>query len=145
MQKKAVAFTGHRPESLPFGRDMHSGRYDDFELILWKEIGRCIDEGYDTFYCGGARGADIVCGEIIAAEKMTKSPHIQLICAIPYKEQADRWGWMWRTRYIDLLRAADKIKQLCDGYQRGCFHIRNRYMVLCKTSHKMIYEKQIVM
>ena len=33
MQKKAVAFTGHRPESLPFGRDMHSGRYDDFELI----------------------------------------------------------------------------------------------------------------
>lgn len=20
--------------------------YDDFELILWKEIGRCIDEGY---------------------------------------------------------------------------------------------------
>ena len=64
MQKKAVAFTGHRPESLPFGRDMHSGRYDDFELILWKEIGRCIDEGYDTFYCGGARGADIVCGEV---------------------------------------------------------------------------------
>ena len=94
MQKKAVAFTGHRPESLPFGRDMHSGRYDDFELILWKEIGRCIDEGYDTFYCGGARGADIVCGEIIIAEKMTKSPHIQLICAIPYKEQADKWGWM---------------------------------------------------
>ncbi len=46
MQKKAVAFTGHRPESLPFGRNMHSGRYDDFELILWKEIGRCIDEGY---------------------------------------------------------------------------------------------------
>ena len=33
MKKKAVAFTGHRPESLPFGRDMHSGRYDDFELI----------------------------------------------------------------------------------------------------------------
>jgi len=76
---------------------MHSGKYDDFELILWKEIGRCIDEGYDTFYCGGARGADIVCGEIIIAEKMTKSPHIQLVCAIPYKEQADRWGWMWRT------------------------------------------------
>lgn len=45
MQKKAVAFTGHRPESLPFGRDMHSGRYDDFELILWKEIRRCMDEG----------------------------------------------------------------------------------------------------
>ena len=33
MQKKAVAFTGHRPESLPFGRDMHSGKYDDFELM----------------------------------------------------------------------------------------------------------------
>jgi len=97
--------------------------------MLWKEIDRCIDEGYDTFYCGGARGADIVCGEIIVAEKLTKHPNIQLICAIPYKEQADRWGWMWKTRYLELLGASDKIKQLCVGYQRGCFHIRNRYMV----------------
>ena len=82
MQKKAVAFTGHRPESLPFGRDMHSGRYDDFELILWKEIRRCMDEGYDTFYCGGARGVDIVCGEIVIAEKLSKHPDIRLVCAM---------------------------------------------------------------
>ena len=129
MQKKAVAFTGHRPESLPFGRDMHSGRYDDFELILWKEIRRCMDEGYDTFYCGGARGVDIVCGEIVIAEKLSKHPDIRLVCAIPYREQAEKWGWMWRTRYLDLLRAADKIEQMCSNYQRGCYHMRNRYMV----------------
>ena len=129
MQKKAVAFTGHRPESLPFGRDMHSGRYDGFELILWKEIRRCMDEGYDTFYCGGARGVDIVCGEIVIAEKLSKHPDIRLVCAIPYREQAEKWGWMWRTRYLDLLRAADKIEQMCSNYQRGCYHMRNRYMV----------------
>ena len=32
-------------------------------------------------------------------------------------------------RYYDLLRDSDRIIQLCDSYQRGCYHIRNRYMV----------------
>ena len=32
-------------------------------------------------------------------------------------------------RYYDLLRDSDRIIQLCDNYQRGCYHIRNRYMV----------------
>jgi len=36
---------------------------------------------------------------------------------------------MWKQRYYDVLRGADGIKQICDGYQRECFHLRNRFMV----------------
>lgn len=126
---KSIAFTGHRPESLPFGRNLDEGRYYEFEVLLWNTIDSCIKEGYDTFYCGGAYGIDIACGEIILAEKMTGRPELQLICAIPFKEQAAKWSWMWRLRYYELLKGADKIKQLCHTYQRGCYHIRNRYMV----------------
>ncbi len=129
MLRKAVAFTGHRPESLPFGRDLNQGHFEEFQVILWNEISRRMDEGYDTFYCGGARGIDLLCGEIVLAERMTRHPDVKLICAIPYKEQAERWGWMWKQRYYDVLRGADSIKQICDGYQWECFHIRNRYMV----------------
>ncbi len=129
MRRKTVAFTGHRPESLPFGRDLNRGHFEEFQIVLWDEISRRMDEGYDTFYCGGARGIDLLCGEIVLAEKMTRHSNVRLICAIPYKEQAERWGWMWKQRYYDVLRGADGIKQVCNGYQRECFHVRDRYMV----------------
>ena len=129
MRALSVAFTGHRPESLPCGNDMDSEAYFNLQTLVWKEIIRYIDAGCKTFYCGAARGADIMCGEIILAEKTTKHPDIQLICAIPFREQAHSWEDLWKMRYYDLLRDSDRIVQLCDNYQRGCYHIRNRYMV----------------
>jgi len=32
--KKAIAFTGHRPEVLPFGKNMDSGNIDEFDLLI---------------------------------------------------------------------------------------------------------------
>lgn len=122
-----AAFTGHRPESFQFTRD--SDEYYDLEQMIWKEICQLIEDGCDTFYCGAARGADIMCGEIVLTEKITRYPDVKLICAIPFKEQAKGWGIIWKMQYQELLRGADKIVQLCDGYEPGCYHIRNRYMV----------------
>ena len=79
--------------------------------------------------CGGAKGADIICGELILAEKQTANPQLTLICAIPFREHAERWSFDWKLRYHELLKGADKIVPVCDTYQRGCFHIRNRYLV----------------
>lgn len=129
MMGKAVAFTGHRPEALPFGADMDSDSYYDFELVLWKVIDQSIAAGYDTFYCGGARGVDLVCGEIIAANKLSGLRYLKLICAIPFKQQADKWSYLWRLRYQEVLKAADRIKLISPEYHRGCYHARNRYMV----------------
>lgn len=122
-----LAFTGHRPQSLPFKFD--SDAFHRLEASLWQEICARVDAGYDTFYCGAARGMDIVCGEIILALKTADHPALRLICAIPFKEQARGWGDLWRAYYNDLLRGADEIVQLCDHYQPDCYHIRNRYMV----------------
>lgn len=129
MGTKTVAFTGHRPESLPFGRNLTRGHFEEFQIVLWNEIRRRMDEGYNTFYCGGARGIDLLCGEIVLAEKQTQHPNVRLICAIPYEKQAERWSLMWKLRYDEVLRGADKVEQLCSVYRRDCFHIRNRYMV----------------
>jgi uncharacterized phage-like protein YoqJ len=70
-----------------------------------------------------------MCGELVLAEKQTSNPQLKLICAIPFREQADRWSFEWKLRYRELLKGADQVVQVCDSYQRGCFHIRNRYLV----------------
>ena len=90
-----LAFTGHRPEFLPF--TYGSDAYYQFELALWNEIGVYVDAGYDTFYCGAARGTDILCGEIILALKEGNAFNLKLICAIPFREQARGWNLLWRA------------------------------------------------
>ena len=71
----------------------------------------------------------MMCGEIILAEKKTGHSELKLICAVPFKEQARGWDPMEKLRYYELLRRSDRIVQVCDSYQRGCYHARNRYMV----------------
>ena len=64
MQKhKALAFTGHRPESLPFGENELSASAIRIKTMLADEIMRCAAQGYDTFLAGGARGEDILFAE----------------------------------------------------------------------------------
>ena len=84
--------------------------------------------GADTFFCGAARGADIICGELVMQEKQAH-PELKLICVIPFAEQARGWAMNWAFRYRELLRNADQIVLMCSNYQRGCYHMRNRYMV----------------
>ena len=125
----AVAFTGHRPETIPYIDKFESKQYFDLQKLIWQEVLRYIKAGYNTFYCGAARGADMLCGEIILAEKETDHPELKLICAIPFKEQARGWGIMEKMQYRELLMRSDRVVQVCDSYQRGCYHARNRYMV----------------
>lgn len=124
-----VAFTGHRPEQLHVQRNIMSKPGQKLQDFIWQEIWRQEKAGADTFLCGAARGADIICGEIILAEKQSTDPHLKLICVIPFREQADKWTFEWKLRYRELLKGADRIVQVCDEYQRGCLHIRNRYLV----------------
>ena len=57
---KKLAFTGHRPESLPFGENENDPRSIRLREMLLTEITERVKAGYDTFYTGCARGMDIV-------------------------------------------------------------------------------------
>lgn len=124
-----VAFTGHRPGQLNIDGDERSERGQMLRRMIRREIAGMIKAGADTFLCGAAMGADIICGELVLAEKQTRHPELKLVCAIPFKEQADRWPTDWKERYRQLLKGADGIVHVCDSYQNGCYHIRNRYLV----------------
>lgn len=125
----AVAFTGHRPESLSYNIESSFDMLIKLTPQIQKEIRKSILAGCITFYCGAAQGADIVCGEIVIAEKAAGHPEIQLICVIPFKEQANNWKEPWKTRYNHLLNNTDRVICINDTYQKGCYQIRNRYLV----------------
>ena len=104
MQKhKALAFTGHRPESLPFGENELSASAIRIKTLLADEIMRCAAQGYDTFLAGGARGGDILFAEQVLFVKGLEYPDIRLITVVPHEGQANHWTEAWRERYFRIL------------------------------------------
>ena len=98
MQKR-LAFTGHRPESLPFGENENDPRCIRLREMLLTEITDRVKAGYDTFYTGCARGMDIVFGTQVLLLKKTACPNIRLIGVVPHEGQANHWTETWRDRY----------------------------------------------
>ena len=124
-----VAFTGHRPESLPFGDNEESEGYRKIKGMLLDEIKHWADQGCDVFYEGVARGMDIVFGEQVLLAKRQGYPHIKLIGVIPFEEQAAHWSEAWRDRYFSLMASSDDEVLISSHYTKDCYHRRNRYMV----------------
>lgn len=142
MQKQplALAFTGHRPESLPFGEDETSPLCVKLVTMIREEILTRASEGYTAFYCGAARGGDIIFGEQVLHAKKNLYPHIRLICVIPHEGQANYWNEAWRDRYFSLLEQASKEVLISTKYSQDCFNHRNRYMVDHATSVLAVFD-----
>lgn len=127
---KSCCFTGHRPAKLPWGYDEENAACAKLkdELSLW--ITKLIEFWVNKFYTGMAMGTDIWAAEIVLAmKKKYPDKNINLIAAIPYEGQTNKWSEDWKKRYADILDQADEKALLQKQYTRGCLHARNRYMV----------------
>ena len=123
-----VAFTGYRPDKLPFVEDKKDEQYLKFRERLLQVINRLVERGYTDFISGVALGFDTWAAEdIIALKKENKDIHLE--CAIPFPKQAERWEFFDRLRYKKILRKADISTTLCEQYQSNAYFIRNEYMV----------------
>ena len=68
-----VAFTGYRPEKMPFQESKKDERYLTFRAILSRVISRLIELGGTYFISGVARGFDTwVAEEILQRQKENK-------------------------------------------------------------------------
>lgn len=130
-------FTGHRPEKLQCSEAA-------YRVALEGEISRAVDDGFCTFISGVAWGVDIVAAEIVLQYRAA-NPALHLICAVPHPGFEKRMSKSWRERYLVVLKKADIVRTISQMQSRSCYQTRNIWMVLCKASHKTIYEKQIVM
>ena len=78
VQGKTCAFTGHRPQSLPFGFDESDKRCTSLKSVMRDQIVALIEnEGVTHFITGMALGIDMYAAEIVLDLK-SKYPHITL-------------------------------------------------------------------
>lgn len=128
MNTRTCAFTGHRPQSLPFGFNESDERCIALKQKLRNEIIRQIEEnGVTHFISGMAIGVDIYAAEIVLGLKAKYN--ITLECAIPCETQAEKWSEPLRNRYFEIASKCDKEAMLQHHYTPGCMDKRNRYMV----------------
>lgn len=129
MEKKVCAFTGHRPQNLPFGFNESDERCKKLKELLKFEIERLITEkGVTTFVSGMALGVDVYAAEIVL-EMKKKYPNVKLEATIPCETQAVKWREKDRDRYYGILEHCDIETLLQTKYTSDCMHKRNEYMV----------------
>ena len=123
-----VAFTGYRPNKLPFAEDKKDELYVAFRKKLRQVIDRLVERGYTDYISGIAMGFDTwVAEDVIEIKK--SNPDIRLECAIPCPNQDKNWSIGDKLRRKKILHRANCKPVICEQYSSDCFHIRNRYMV----------------
>ena len=126
---KTCAFTGHRPQNLPFGFHEEDERCIRLKQLLREQIVNLIEhKGVAHFISGMAIGVDLYAAEIVLGLKASY-PGITLESAIPCKSQAEKWSEPLRDRYFDIASWCDKETLLQTRYTPDCMDKRNRYMV----------------
>lgn len=127
--ERIACFTGHRPQSLPFGTREWDIRCVLLKRRMKREILRTIQEdGVTHFITGMALGIDQYAAEIVL-ELKKHHPEIVLEAAIPCSVQHIRWTPEQQQRYQKILSACDLCTVLQERYSTGCMQRRNRYMV----------------
>lgn len=128
MKDVTCAFTGHRPEKMPFAAAQYSFENHVFRRNLEYAVQRAILDGYRHFITGMSRGMDLWAAMCVLDFKRAY-PGVTLEAAIPCPEQAARWD-EGDTRYYNLvLHRCDRKTVLSPRYTSGCMDKRNRYMV----------------
>lgn len=123
-----LAFTGHRPEKLPWGGNENDARCQALKTQLARAVEAAVGEGVDTFLCGMARGCDFYFAEAVL-ERMALDPKIRLEAYLPCPSQPDRWEAADRERYRRLLVECSAVYMVEPEYSDGCMLRRNQAMV----------------
>ena len=109
---KTCAFTGHRPQNLPFGFNEEDECCINLKKTLREQIINLIEnEGVTHFISGMAIGVDMYAAEIVLDLK-ARYPNITLESAIPCETQAVKWSMAQRERYYDIAARCDKETML---------------------------------
>lgn len=122
------AFTGYRPQKMPFGFNEKDPRCIDFKQRLQDTIEMLIMQGFTHFLSGGALGMDMFAAESIVELRKTH-PWIALEVVIPFVKQPANWEEAYQQRYQRILDEADIITYTGTEYTKGAMFKRNRYLV----------------
>ena len=118
-----LAFTGHRPEKLPWGSDESDPRCAALKKQILEAVRTAAGEGYDAFLCGMARGCDLYFAEAVL------SLGLRLEAYLPCPSQTRAWSESDRARQTELLLRCAAVYMVEQSYSPGCMLRRNQKMV----------------
>lgn len=121
IRQSGCCFTGHRANKLQRSEEEVC---DD----LKKSILQAIDDGYTTFIIGMAYGVDLWAGELVL-EQRKKHPNLKMIAAVPFNDFESRWDERTKKQFQKLLKKADEVHFICEGYASFAYQQRNEWMV----------------
>ena len=125
---RRCAFTGYRPQKMPFGFDESDPRCVDFINRLKNTIHALYYCGYKHFISGGALGMDMFAAEAVV-ELSEEYPEIILEMVSPFDAQAAKWSPELQSRHDRLFEVADITTATGHEYTKGAMFPRNRYLV----------------
>ena len=123
-----AAFTGYRPEKMPFAEEVSNPEYLRFRTAEARVLRMLAEQGYTCFVTGLAKGFDTWVAEDVLALK-EEFPSIILHCAVPFPEQDEGWAEEDRARRRAICEQADQVVTVSPRYTKGCYFVRNAYMV----------------
>jgi uncharacterized phage-like protein YoqJ len=129
-----LAFTGHRPEKLPWGSDESDPRCGALKAQILEAVLAAAEEGYDAFLCGMARGCDLYFAEAVL------SLGLRLEAYLPCPSQTERWSMADRERQRAILLRCVAVYMVEQAYTPGCMLRRNQRMVDAADALLTVYD-----
>lgn len=116
--------------------------YDKLKQTLIAVIEDMIKKNYLHYLCGFDRGCDLLFAECLI-ELKEKYPEITLESILPFEEQAALWSDDERELYYNLLSKCDHEVLLRTQYQKGCYTVRDKFMVKKSDMLITIYDGKL--
>lgn len=122
-------FTGHRPNKL-YGYDPRSTGNNKMLLELRKIVVDHIEnKDVSIFITGMALGIDMWAARIVLALK-SKYPQLQLVAAVPCKNQPIKWVKSSQEEWQMIIDRCDHVHFVSEEeYTNWCMQVRNEWMV----------------
>ena len=125
---RTCAFTGHRPNKLPWRYDETDSRCVALKAVLAEQIAALVEAGFTQFLSGMAEATD-TWSALAVLSLREKNPAIKLHCILPCTAQAEKWSASSRDLYRSILEQADSVVYVSRDYHKNCMLDRNRFMV----------------
>ena len=125
---KACAFTGHRPNKLPWRYDETDSRCVALKAVLTEQIAVLVGAGFTHFLSGMAEATD-TWSALAVLSLREKNPAIKLHCILPCTAQAEKWSASSQELYRSILERADSVVYVSRDYHKNCMLDRNRFLV----------------
>jgi len=125
---RACAFTGHRPQKLPWRSDETAPGCAALKETLAMQITTLVADGYTEFLTGMAEGVDLWAAQIVLALRVT-NPSLRLHCILPCAAQSAKWSAALQKQYRAILEQADSIIFVNRADKKNCMLERDRFLV----------------